>query len=68
MIEARNLVKRYGSTLAVNDLSLSIQPGMITGFLGRTAPGTRYGTAFPDAPAVLDMHRLPGVRDALPTR
>jgi ABC-type Na+ transport system ATPase subunit NatA len=27
MIEARNLVKRYGSTLAVNDLSFSVRPG-----------------------------------------
>ena len=34
MIEARNLVKRYGSTMAVNDLSFSIRPGMVTGFLG----------------------------------
>jgi ABC-type multidrug transport system ATPase subunit len=25
MIEARNLVKRYGSTMAVNDLSFSIR-------------------------------------------
>ena len=34
MIEARGLVKRYGSTMAVNDLSFSIQPGLVTGFLG----------------------------------
>ncbi len=27
MIEARNLVKRYGSTMAVSDLSFSIRPG-----------------------------------------
>jgi ABC-type multidrug transport system ATPase subunit len=27
MIEARNLVKCYGSTVAVNDLSFSIGPG-----------------------------------------
>ena len=29
MIEAHGLVKRYGSTLAVNDLSFSIRPGMV---------------------------------------
>jgi poly(3-hydroxybutyrate) depolymerase len=34
MIEAHGLVKRYGSTMAVNDLSFSIRPGIVTGFLG----------------------------------
>jgi ABC-2 type transport system ATP-binding protein len=34
MIEARGLTKRYGSTLAVNDLSFTSRPGMVTGFLG----------------------------------
>jgi ABC-type multidrug transport system ATPase subunit len=29
MIEARNLVKRYGSTMAVSDLSFSVRPGMV---------------------------------------
>jgi ABC-2 type transport system ATP-binding protein len=39
MIEARDLVKRYGSTMAVNDLSFSIRPGMITGSLGPNGAG-----------------------------
>jgi ABC-2 type transport system ATP-binding protein len=39
MIEARNLVKRYGSAIAVNDLSFSIRPGMVTGFLGPNGAG-----------------------------
>jgi len=39
MIEAHGLVKRYGCTMAVNDLSFSIRPGMVTGFLGPNAPG-----------------------------
>jgi ABC-2 type transport system ATP-binding protein len=39
MIEARGLVKRYGSTMAVNDLSFSIRPGMVTGFLGPNGAG-----------------------------
>ena len=39
MIEARGPVKRYGSTVAVNDLSLSIRPGMVTGFLGPNGAG-----------------------------
>src|SRR6202453_2346042 len=39
MIEAHNLVKRYGSTMAVNDLSFSVRPGMVTGFLGPNGAG-----------------------------
>jgi hypothetical protein len=31
MIEARGLVKRYGSTVAVDDLSFSVRPGVVTG-------------------------------------
>ena len=38
MIEARGLVKRYGSTAAVNDLSFTIRPGLVTGFLGPNGP------------------------------
>jgi ABC-2 type transport system ATP-binding protein len=32
MIEARGLVKRYGTTAAVNDLSFTVCPGLVTGF------------------------------------
>ena len=39
MIEARDLVKRYGSTVAVSDLSFSVRPGMVTGFLGPNGAG-----------------------------
>jgi ABC-2 type transport system ATP-binding protein len=39
MIEAHGLVKRYGSTMAVNDLSFSIRPGTVTGFLGPNGAG-----------------------------
>jgi len=39
MIEARNLVKRYGSTTAVDDLTFSIRPGLVTGFLGPNGAG-----------------------------
>src|SRR5690242_13439111 len=39
MIEARGLVKRYGSTVAVDDLSFSIRPGLVTGFLGPNGAG-----------------------------
>jgi ABC-2 type transport system ATP-binding protein len=39
MIEARSLTKRYGSTLAVDDLSFTVQPGVVTGFLGPNGAG-----------------------------
>ena len=39
MIEARGLTKRYGGTLAVDDLSFSVAPGKITGFLGPNGAG-----------------------------
>ena len=39
MIEARGLTKRYGRTLAVDDLSFTVRPGMVTGFLGPNGAG-----------------------------
>ena len=39
MIEARGLTKRYGSTLAVNDLGFTVRPGVVTGFLGPNGAG-----------------------------
>jgi ABC-2 type transport system ATP-binding protein len=39
MIEARGLTKRYGSTLAVDNLSFTVEPGKITGFLGPNGAG-----------------------------
>jgi ABC-2 type transport system ATP-binding protein len=39
MIEARGLTKRYGSTLAVDQLSFSVEPGRVTGFLGPNGAG-----------------------------
>jgi ABC-type Na+ transport system ATPase subunit NatA len=39
MIEAHGLVKRYGSTMAVDDLSFFIRPGLVTGFLGPNGAG-----------------------------
>lgn len=39
MIEAAGLTKRYGRTLAVNDLSFSVAPGEVTGFLGPNGAG-----------------------------
>lgn len=39
MIEVREVTKRYGSTLAVSDLSFTVQPGCVTGFLGPNGSG-----------------------------
>jgi len=39
MIEISSLSKRYGSTLAVDDLSFSVAPGSVLGFLGPNGAG-----------------------------
>jgi ABC-2 type transport system ATP-binding protein len=39
MISVRGLTKRYGGTLAVDDLTFDVQPGTVTGFLGPNGSG-----------------------------
>src|SRR5215469_12001403 len=39
MIEAAGLTKRYGTTVAVDDLSFIVPPGQVTGFLGPNGAG-----------------------------
>ena len=39
MIEVTNITKRYGDTVAVDDLSFTVQPGVVTGFLGPNGAG-----------------------------
>ena len=39
MIEARGLTKRYGGKLAVDGLSFTVRPGVVTGFLGPNGAG-----------------------------
>ncbi|MEZ0067278.1 ABC-2 type transport system ATP-binding protein [Streptacidiphilus sp. MAP12-20] len=39
MIEAIGLSKRYGDTVAVDDLSFTVPPGQVTGFLGPNGAG-----------------------------
>jgi len=59
MIEARDLTKRYGSTLAVDALSFDLRPGTVTGFLGANGSGksttmrVMLGLDTPDAGQVL---------------
>jgi ABC-2 type transport system ATP-binding protein len=39
MIQASRLTKRYGDTLAVDDLTFTVRPGRVTGFLGPNGAG-----------------------------
>jgi ABC-2 type transport system ATP-binding protein len=39
MIEANNHTTRYGDTVAVDDLSFTVEPGRVTGFLGPNGAG-----------------------------
>jgi ABC-2 type transport system ATP-binding protein len=39
MIEARGLTKRYGSRVAVDELSFDVRPGVVTGFVGPNGSG-----------------------------
>jgi ABC-2 type transport system ATP-binding protein len=39
MIEAQHLTKRYGNTVAVDEVSFVVEPGRVTGFLGPNGAG-----------------------------
>ena len=39
MIEANHLTKRYGKTVAVDEVSFTVRPGQVTGFLGPNGAG-----------------------------
>ncbi|CAL9585894.1 Bacitracin transport ATP-binding protein BcrA [Streptomyces sp. enrichment culture] len=39
MIELEGLTKRYGEKVAVNDLTFTVRPGIVTGFLGPNGAG-----------------------------
>jgi ABC-2 type transport system ATP-binding protein len=39
VIEAKHLTKRYGQRAAVDDLSFTVRPGIVTGFLGPNGSG-----------------------------
>ena len=69
MIEAEGLSKRYGSTVAVNGLSFSVRPGVVTGFLGPNGSGKSttmrmiMGLDHPDAGGVsIDGQRYHDLR------
>jgi ABC-2 type transport system ATP-binding protein len=58
-LEARGLRKRYGSTVAVDGLSFTVRPGLVTGFVGPNGAGKSttmrlfLGLDAPDAGAAL---------------
>ena len=39
MIEAHGLTKRYGEKVAVDGLTFTVRPGVVTGFLGPNGAG-----------------------------
>src|SRR3974390_3865992 len=39
VITAHNLTKRYGATMAVDNLTFEVRPGLVTGFLGPNGSG-----------------------------
>ena len=39
MIEVRGLSTRYGDTVAVDDVTFEVRPGVVTGFLGPNGAG-----------------------------
>src|SRR6201986_5535561 len=39
MIEVHQLTKRYGAKLAVDNLTFTVRPGLVTGFLGPNGAG-----------------------------
>ncbi len=59
MITAHALTKRYGASIAVDDLTFEVQPGVVTGFLGPNGSGKSttmrmiMGLDIPDSGSVL---------------
>ena len=70
MLAVRSLTKRFGRTLAVQDLSFEVPPGRIVGFLGPNGAGktttlrTLLGLCVPTAgEATIDGQRYTRLRD-----
>ena len=41
-VEIKNLIKTFGSTTAIDNLSLSIEKGKITGLIGADGAGKQH--------------------------
>jgi ABC-2 type transport system ATP-binding protein len=71
LIAVEGLTKRYGQTLAVDDLSFKIEPGYVTGFLGPNGAGKTTTlrvlldlVAATSGTATIDGHRYRDLDDA----
>src|ERR1700694_6210182 len=74
MIELKGLTKRFGKPRAVDDLTCSIEPGVVTGFLGPNGAGKTttmrmiLGLDHPSAgTATIDGRPYRGVRNPMRT-
>lgn len=54
ILEIKNLTKKYGHKIAVNDLSLQVEPGDIYGFIGKNGAGKT--TTIRSAVGILDFN------------
>ena len=70
-VETRGLTKHYGSTVAVKDLTLTVEPGEVYGFLGPNGAGKTttlrmlLGLVRPTSGTLLLRGRQPGTRGFL---
>ncbi|MEQ4725388.1 ATP-binding cassette domain-containing protein [Nonomuraea sp. B19D2] len=74
MIEVRGLTMRYGRTVAVDDLTFTVKPGLVTGFLGPNGAGKSttmravLGLEIPAAgEALVDGHAYASLRRPMRT-
>lgn len=62
LIETRNLIKRYGDKIAVNDVSFDVYQGEVFGFLGPNGAGKTSTIRMMDilsrSGALLDSHLI----------
>ncbi|HEX6194680.1 MAG TPA: ATP-binding cassette domain-containing protein [Jiangellaceae bacterium] len=71
MITAHGLRKRYGDTVAVDDLSFEVRPGLVTGFLGPNGAGKSttmrlmLGLDYGDGEARFDGRLFRDIRDPM---
>ena len=65
-ISVRGLTKRFGRVTAVDDLTLEVHPGVVTGFLGPNGAGKSTTLRIDPGPGVADRGFGDRARDAVP--
>ena len=71
MIEVQGLTKRYGAVQAVEDLTFTVKPGVVTGFLGPNGAGkstTMRMILGLDKPTACLLYTSPSPRDRQKSR